>query len=90
MCSLRHSGHVANKVNIKKIKTSIRKGQSQYKLNSTKKNQNGGDFGRGSVNKSDCSEVYQIGLSDITFHRLRTQQILPKTPKYFIPDIRAC
>ena len=83
------SEHVANKVN-KKIKTGIRKGQSQYKLNSTKKNQNGGDFGRGSVNKSDCCEVYQIGLSDITFHRLRTQQILPKTPKYFIPDIRAC
>ena len=34
------SEHVANKVN-KKIKTGIRKGQSQYKLNSTKKNQNG-------------------------------------------------
>ena len=31
---------VANKVNIKKIKTGIRKGQSPYKFNSTKKNQN--------------------------------------------------
>ena len=41
-CSLKRGvneveNKVANKVNIIKIKTGIRKGQSQYKLNSTKK-----------------------------------------------------